>query len=99
MMSRNRHKSASATTPSERSTATSRQGDILGISDVTPGGEIPRAPDDGGHPTGIDVRQPATGFGDVPQSKGATGIDIGAAGEGTDISRDERRPSTENVDE
>ncbi len=39
-----------------------RQGDILGLSDVTPDVEIPQASrDHGGHPAGIEVRQPTTG--------------------------------------
>ncbi len=70
-----------------------RSGDVLGLSDADPGVEIPRATDDrGGHPRGIDVRQPATGFGDVQRSKGATGADMGAAGEDTALSADFKRP-------
>ncbi len=70
-----------------------RQGDILGLSDVTPDVEIPQASrDHGGHPAGIEVRQPTTGTAELKQSKGATGIDMGAAGSGTDLDPDEIRP-------
>jgi hypothetical protein len=68
---------------------------VLGISDTDPAVEIPRATDDrGGHPRGIEVRRPATGIGDVPQSKGATGADMGAGGEDTAVASDFRRPRT-----
>ena len=68
-------------------------GDILGLSDAPPEVEIPRATSDhGGHPQGIDVREHATGIGDLRQSSGATGIDMGYAGEGTNVSEYSRRP-------
>lgn len=70
-----------------------RQGDILGLSDVSPDVEIPQASrDHGGHPAGIEVRQPTTGTAELKQSKGATGIDMGGAGSGTDLDPDEIRP-------
>ena len=63
-------------------------GDVLGISDTPASTHIPQATTDhGGHPKGIEVgehrRRPAT-----DDSKGATGIDMGGAGSGIDISRD-----------
>jgi hypothetical protein len=68
-------------------------GDILGLGDAPPEVEIPRATTDrGGHPQGIEVGHRATGIGDVPQSSGATGIDMGGGGEGTDVSSRPRRP-------
>lgn len=61
-------------------------GDILGLSDAPPDVEIPRATTDhGGHPQGIDVRDHATGIGDLHQGPGATGIDMGYGGEGTAV--------------
>ena len=68
-------------------------GDVLGLGDARPDVEIPRATEDrGGHPEGIDVRGHATGIGDLHQGPGATGIDMGHAGEGTQISSEPKRP-------
>jgi hypothetical protein len=68
-------------------------GDILGLSDAPPDVEIPRATADrGGHPQGIDVRTPATGIDELNQGPGATGIDMGYAGEGTNVTDHPRRP-------
>ena len=63
-------------------------GDILGLSDTPVSTQIPQATTDhGGHPKGIEIgehhRRSAT-----DDSKGATGIDMGAGGSGTDISSD-----------
>lgn len=70
-----------------------RKGDILGLSDVSPDVEIPQASrDHGGHPAGIEVRTPTTGTAELKRSKGATGIDMGGAGSGTDLDPDEIRP-------
>jgi hypothetical protein len=70
-----------------------RQGDILGLSDVSPDVEIPQASrDHGGHPAGIEVRRPTTGTAELKQSKGATGMDMGGAGSGTDLDPNEVRP-------
>jgi hypothetical protein len=56
-----------------------RFGDVLGVSDAPADIEIPLASGDrGGHPAGIDVRKPATGFGHLKQSDGAVGVDIGS---------------------
>jgi hypothetical protein len=73
------------------------QGDILGLSDAPPDVEIPQASrDHGGHPAGIEVRQPTTGTAELKRSKGATGIDMGAAGSGTDLDPNEIRPRGPN---
>jgi hypothetical protein len=81
-------------------TMKSRQGDVLGISDARPAPEPgPRRKRGRGHIEGIEVRTPATGIGDVPQRTGATGIDMGGAGEGTGITpAPERAATTEDED-
>jgi len=82
--------------------APNRSGDVLGISDAAPDPEIakPVRRGSGRRPKGIDVREHATGIADVPQRPGATGIDMGGAGEGTDIDADSSRPhSAEDQDE
>jgi hypothetical protein len=71
-----------------------RLGDVLGLSDASPAVEIPRATDDrGGNPAGIEVREPASGTGELHRGKGVTGIQMGGAGEGTDIAPDAKRPA------
>jgi hypothetical protein len=76
-----------------------RQGDILGLSDVTPDVEIPRATTDrGGHPAGIEVRSPTTGTSELKQGKGATGVQMGAAGSGSDVDQDQPRPAAARKD-
>jgi len=60
-----------------------REGDVLGISDSPLEPALPGVINRGtGHPQGIDVRRPSTGIGDVGQHPGATGIDMGGAGDG-----------------
>jgi len=72
--------------------APKREGDVLGISDSPPEPGIPGVINRGtGHPQGIDVRRPATGIGDVGQHPGATGIDMGGAGDG-EVVEDSRVP-------
>lgn len=75
-------------------------GDILGISN--PGGpKLPHPPSDGSTPRGIEVRgEPKRHWGneDIPQSDGASGADMGGAGEGTGIAADSR-PRTAAEDE
>jgi hypothetical protein len=72
-----------------------RRGDILGLSDASPDVEIPRATTDrGGNPAGIEVRQATSGTSELHQSKGATGIDMGGAGSGTDIASESTRPAS-----
>jgi hypothetical protein len=62
-------------------------GDVLGISN--PGGpKLPHPPSDGSTPQGIEVRpQPGRHWGieDIPQSDGATGVDMGAGGGGPQV--------------
>ena len=75
-------------------------GDVLGVSNPE-GPKLPHPPSDGSTPRGIEVRgEPRRHWGneDIPQSDGASGIDMGGAGEGTDI-RGDRRPRTPAVDE
>jgi hypothetical protein len=66
-------------------------GDILGISDTPASTKIPQATTDhGGHPKGIEIGEYRrhTGADELHPSGGATGIDMGGGGSGTDISRD-----------
>jgi hypothetical protein len=71
-------------------------GDILGISN--PGGpKLPHPPSDGSIPRGIDVREERKrhwGNEDIPQSDGATGIDMGGGGEGPQVSAEHSRPES-----
>jgi hypothetical protein len=78
-----------------------REGDVLGISDAKPNvGEPRRARSGGRRPSGIEVRDRATGIGDVPQRDGASGVDMGAGGEGTDVRPESPRRRVEpDVDE
>ena len=75
-------------------------GDILGISKAE-GPKLPHPPSDGSTPNGIEVRGERKrhwGNEDIPQSDGATGIDMGAGGDGTQVNAD-RRPRTAAEDE
>ena len=75
-------------------------GDVLGVSNPE-GPQLPHPPSDGSTPRGIDVRgEPKRHWGneDIPQSDGASGIDMGGGGEGTDIAAD-RGPRTAAEDE
>lgn len=77
-----------------------REGDVLGISDTSPGATIPQhKKPGGGRPRGLDVRDHATGIGDLERTPGATGIDMGAGGEGTHISEESKRPKSADIDE
>jgi hypothetical protein len=75
-------------------------GDVLGISN--PGGpKLAHPPSDGTTSRGIEVRgEPKRHWGneDIPQSDGASGVDMGGAGEGTGITPDPR-PRTAAEDE
>jgi hypothetical protein len=64
-----------------------QEGDVLGISQAT--GSIPhKNVPKGGHPEGIEIDASQNGArGSMPQRSGATSIDMGAGGEGNDISR------------
>ncbi len=75
-------------------------GDILGVSNPA-GPKLPHPPSDGSTPRGIEVRGERPrhwGNEDIPQSDGASGIDMGGAGEGTGI-RSDRGPRTPAEDE
>ena len=64
-------------------------GDILGISDTPASTHIPPATTDhGGHPKGIEVGEHGRRNATDSSEGGATGVDMGAGGSGTDISRD-----------
>ncbi len=79
--------------------APERQGDVLGLSDASPAVEIPHATDDrSGNPVGIEVRSPATGTSDLKQTKGATGIQMGAGGSGTDVQSEDLGPAATRRD-
>jgi hypothetical protein len=71
-------------------------GDVLGISN--PGGpKLPHPPSDGSTPKGIDVRgEPKRHWGieDIPQSDGATGIDMGGGGSGPQIAPEHTGPES-----
>ena len=86
--------------PKERSVKAKKNkpGDILGISDPA-GPKLPHPPSDGSAARGIDVRgEPKRHWGDedIPQSDGATGIDMGGAGDSTQIAPEHPRPKVED---
>ncbi len=63
-------------------------GDILGLSDDRSAVKLPHPPSDGSVPQGIDVveeRPRHWGADELTRSDGASGMDMGAGGEGTDI--------------
>ena len=75
-------------------------GDVLGVSNPA-GPKLAHPPSDGTTPRGIEVRgEPKRHWGneDIPQSDGASGIDMGGAGEGTGIAAG-RRPRAAVEDE
>jgi len=76
---------------------TEQPGDILGISN--PGGpKLPHPPSDGSTPRGIDVRSERErhwGDEDIPQSDGASGIDMGGAGNGPQVASEHPRPKVD----
>jgi hypothetical protein len=78
-----------------------QEGDVLGISDAGPAAQISRRGGRRGHPAGIEVREHATGIGDLHRGSGATGIDMGGGGTGTDVesTSTRRRPAQENEEE
>jgi hypothetical protein len=64
-----------------------KPGDVLGISNLG-GPKLPHPPSDGSTARGLDVRSERKrhlGNEDVPQSDGATGIDMGGGGDGPQI--------------
>lgn len=75
-------------------------GDVLGVSNPA-GPKLPHPPSDGSTPRGIEVRGERPrhwGNEDIPQSDGASGIDMGGAGEGTGITSDRPRTPAEDED-
>jgi hypothetical protein len=75
----------------DESDMSKRQGDILGLG----GGVVPKSPDDPSarydaestmhrRTRSLDIDERAGGT-DMPRSKGATGIDMGSGGSGTDL--------------
>ena len=74
-------------------------GDVLGISH-SGGSKLPHPPSDGSVPQGIEVRserQRHWGNEDIPQSDGATGIDMGGGGTGPQVASDTRRPTEDET--
>ena len=74
-------------------------GDILGLSDASTGPKLPHPPSDGSVPAGIEVRgEPNRHWGDedLNQTGGATGIDMGGGGTGTQIESDVDRRGEPN---
>ena len=79
---------------------TEQPGDVLGVSRAG-GPQLPHPPSDGSTPAGIEVRGERKrhwGIEDIPQSDGASGIDMGGGGEGTGIAADSS-PRTAAEDE
>jgi hypothetical protein len=92
MATRDTHKAQRTRLGDERKGPEPHEGDVLGISDAPPNrGEPHSTPGGGRRPSGIEARVRATGIGDVPQRHGASGIDMGGAGEGTDVKHESHR--------
>lgn len=73
-------------------------GDVLGISNPE-GPKLASPPSDGSTARGIDVRGERPrhwGNEDIPQSDGASGIDMGGGGEGTQIAAEHPRPKVDD---
>ena len=71
-------------------------GDVLGISNIG-GPKLSSPPSDGSTARGIDVRGERPrhwGNEDIPQSDGASGIDMGGGGEGTQVRAEHDRPQS-----
>lgn len=90
---------ASGTRDDEKPT---RDGDVLGLSDAPAHVKLPRPPGPSGNPAGIEVG-PASNpspTGELSRGTGATGIDMGSGGTGTDIAPKASRPrSAESPEE
>jgi hypothetical protein len=71
-------------------------GDVLGLTDDKTGVKLPHPPSDGSVPSGIEVKKETRHWGteDLERSKGATGVDMGGGGEGTDVDMPNTRKST-----
>ena len=79
---------------------TEQPGDVLGVSNPA-GPKLPHPPSDGSTPRGIEVRGERPrhwGNEEMPQSDGASGVDMGGAGEGTGV-KAEHRPRAAAQDE
>jgi hypothetical protein len=73
-------------------------GDVLGISNPE-GPKLPHPPSDGSTPRGIDVRSERKrhwGNEDIPQSDGASGVDMGGGGSGPQVAAEHPRPTVED---
>jgi hypothetical protein len=74
-------------------------GDVLGLTDDKTGMKLPHPPSDGSGASGIELEKNTRHWGadELNRSKGATGVDMGGGGEGTDIapSRSTRRETEE----
>ena len=79
---------------SEKKDNKKQPGDVLGLSRME-GPKLPHPPSDGTAAHGIEVRgEPKRHWGneDIPQSDGVSGIDMGGAGEGTQVSPEHPYP-------
>jgi len=79
-------------------TKKAQPGDVLGVSDAS-GPKLPHPPSDGSTPRGIEVRPvPERHWGneDIPQSDGATGIDMGGAGSGPQVTSEPPRAKADD---
>jgi hypothetical protein len=72
------------------------RGDVIGLSDAPASPKLPHPPSDGSTPRGIELDEYTrhTGTDDLKPSKGATGIDMGAGGSGTDVSSERPAPKS-----
>ena len=80
---------------SQNSQNNEQPGDVLGIS-RSGASKLPHPPSDGSVPQGIEVRTERErhwGNEDIPQSDGATGMDMGGGGTGPQIASGTRRPA------
>ena len=74
-------------------------GDVIGVSNTGAGPQLPHPPSDGTTPRGIEVRGERKrhwGNEDIPQSDGATGIDMGGGGSGPQVAAEHPRPKVED---
>jgi hypothetical protein len=81
---------------SDKKNKDKQPGDVLGVSRAG-GPKLDHPPSDGSTPRGIDVRGDRPrhwGNEDVPQSDGASGVDMGGAGEGTQVRGENPRPKS-----
>ncbi len=93
-MNEKRHTTQPPTRERVDEKAPKRAGDILGISDADPAVPIPQATTDRS-PSHVSDEPATARTTPLQQTKGATGIDMGAGGTGTDIEPSTPRRSTE----